>query len=85
MCYTISSNTNQEKKLQAIDYRIDGQYWIPVLAQNIEANVALEVDVGVIHLGAAFDLRRLMRVVGADAEVEHETAVPVEALIGRDD
>jgi len=38
-----------------------------------------------VHLGGALHLGRLVRIIGSDAEVEHEAPVSVEALVGRDD
>lgn len=64
----------QEQVLQPIDNRVDGQDGLPVLAQNVQANVALQVDVRMVHLRFALDLGRFMGVVGAHLEVESETS-----------
>lgn len=75
----------QEQVLQSIHYRVDRQHGLPVLAQNVQANVALQVDVGMVHFRLALDLRRLMRIVGADLKTELELATAIIALVGTDE
>lgn len=41
---------HQEEEVEAVDHRGDGQHRLPVLAQDVEADVALQVDVGVVDL-----------------------------------
>ena len=55
---------------QAVDDGVDVEDRLPVLPQNVEADVALEVDVRVEDFGIAVDLRRLVRVHGRDREGE---------------
>ena len=72
----------QEEVLQAVDDAVDGQHGFPVLAENVKAHVALEVDVRVVDALRAFHFRRLVRVVGPDLEVEGEAAAAVETFVG---
>ena len=41
---------HQEQKLQPVDDGVDGQHRLPVLAQNVQAHVAFQVNVGMIYL-----------------------------------
>jgi hypothetical protein len=72
----------EEQELQADNDGIQIQHGLPVFAQNVQAHVALEVNVGVIDLLRALDLWRLVRKVLADVEGEVEGAVLVHALVG---
>jgi hypothetical protein len=74
----------EEEELQADDDGVQVEDGLPVLAQNVQTDVALEVDVGVVDLLFALDLRRLVREVLADGEGEVELAALVESLVGRD-
>lgn len=56
--------------------RADGQHRFPVLAQDVEADVAVQVDVWVVDLGLALDLGGVVRVAGGDTEVKQELAPP---------
>lgn len=47
-----------------------GTYGLPVLAQNVEAHGAFEVDVRVVYLGVARDFRGLVWVQRGDGERE---------------
>ena len=40
----------KEQELEPVEDGVDAQHWLPVLPQDVEANVAVQVDVGVIHL-----------------------------------
>lgn len=75
----------QEQVLQAVHDRVDGQHGLPVLPQDVQADVALQIDVRVIDLGLALDLGRFMGIAGAHLEVEPETTAFVEALVRTDD
>jgi hypothetical protein len=74
----------EEEKLQPHDDGVEVEDGLPVFAQDVEADVAFEVDVGVVDLLFALDLWRLVREVLADGEGEVELAAFVEALVGRD-
>jgi hypothetical protein len=74
----------EEEELQAHDDGVEVEHRLPVLAQDVEADVALEVDVGVVDLLFALDFRRLVGEVLADGEGEVELAAFVETLVGRD-
>lgn len=75
----------QEQVLQTVHDRVDGQHGFPVLPQNVQADIALQIDIRVIDFGLTLDLRRFMRIAGAHLEVEPEAAALVEALIRTDD
>lgn len=50
------------------------QHWLPIFSQNIEANVAFQIDVGVINLLCALDFRWIMWEVLVDDETEAKGA-----------
>lgn len=62
----LKKETHQKQILQPVHDRVDRQHRLPVLAQDVQTHVALEVDVRVVHLRFALDLGRLVRVVGTD-------------------
>lgn len=70
--------------LHADDNGVEIQHGLPVLAQNVQANVSLEVDIGMVDLLHAFDLWRVMREVLIDSEGEVKETTLVHALIGLD-
>lgn len=74
----------EEQKLQAHNHRVEVQHGLPVLAQDVQAHVALEVDVRVVDFLRALDLWRLVREVLRYVECEAEDAALVHALVGRD-
>jgi len=74
----------EEEVLESVDDGIDGQHGFPVLAEDVEADVALEINVRVIDLGLTFHFRRLVRIRLADFEAEHEFPAAVEALVWAD-
>ncbi len=42
--------THQEQELQPVDDGVDGQYRLPVLAQNVQAHIAFQVNIWMIYL-----------------------------------
>lgn len=69
---------------EAINDGIDIQYGLPVLPQNVQTDLAFQVNVGMVDPSLAFDLGRGMRIVswnGKDKLVR--CACPV-ARVGRD-
>lgn len=74
----------EEQELQAHNYRVEVENGLPVFAQDVQAHVALEVDVRVVDLGYAFYFWRLVWEVLADVEGEVEGATFVHALVGCD-
>lgn len=80
----VTSIRLEEQKLQSYYDRIQVQNGLPVLAQDVEANLALEVDIRVVDLLAALHLGRLMGKVGRDVEREAELATAVHALVRLD-
>ena len=58
----------QEEVLQPVHDGVDGQHGLPVLAEDVQADVALQVDVGVVHAGHALHLGGLVGVAGTDLE-----------------
>lgn len=73
--------THQKEEIEAVDDGCDGEHRLPVLAQNVEAHVALEVDVGVVDLGEALDLGRLVGVGQGHCKGEQKSATSVQALV----
>jgi len=71
----------QEKVLEPIDYGVDGENRFPVLSEDVQADVALQVDIGVVHLRLALHLRGLMRVGSSNLETECELTMSIKALI----
>ena len=55
----------------------DGQCWTPLIPQNVQANRAVGVDVGVVDLRRERDLRGLEGVVGGESDGEEEDAASV--------
>ena len=47
---------------------IDAEHGSPVVTQDIEADISLQVNVRVVDLGLTLAFGRLIRVVGADLE-----------------
>jgi hypothetical protein len=80
----IASIRLEEEELQTHNHRVEVEDGLPVLAQDIQADVAFEVDVWVVDLLFALYFRRLVREVLADGEGEVELTAFVEALVGRD-
>ena len=50
-----------EKIDDAVDDRVDVKDWLPVITQDVEAHVALQVDVWVVHLHRMEDYSRRRR------------------------
>ena len=47
----------EEEVLEANHYRVEVEDGLPVLSENVEAHVSLEVDVRVVDLGPGLDTR----------------------------
>jgi len=73
-----------EQVNQAVDARADGQHRLPVLSEDVEAHVAVVVEVGVVHLLRALHLGRFVRVHAGHVERKHELAALVVSLVGLD-
>jgi hypothetical protein len=80
----IASIRFQEQKLQSHHDSVQVKNRLPVLAQDIEADIPLEVDVGVVDLLFTLYFRRFVGEVLADGEGEVELAAFVEAFVGGD-
>jgi hypothetical protein len=65
--------------LQPHDHRIQIQDRLPVLTQDVQANVALKVDVRVVDLLRTLNLRRLMREVRVDRERKVERSALIHS------
>jgi hypothetical protein len=55
----------------------DGQGGAPLVTQNVQADAAVGVDVGVVYAGGEVDFGRLERVVGGEVNGEEEDAARV--------
>lgn len=71
----------KDTHLHAHNNRIQVQHGLPVLAQDVQAHIAIQVDVGVIDLLGTLDLGRVMREVLVDGETKVENAALVHALV----
>lgn len=71
----------EEQELQADHHRVQVQHGLPVLAQDVQAHVPLEVDVRVVDLLRALDFRRIVGEVLVDGEAEVEAPALVHALV----
>ena len=49
----------------------------PLVSQNVKADAAVRVDVGMVDTGGEIDLRRLERVVGREMDRKEENAARV--------
>jgi len=74
-------NKKRTTNLHSHDHRIQIQYGLPVLTQNVQAYVSLQIDIGMIDLLGAFDLGRVMWEVLIDRETEVEYTTLVHALV----
>ena len=60
----------QEEVLEAIHDGVDCEYRFPVLSQDIETNVAIQVNVRMVHFVLALYLGWLVRVGGSNLETK---------------
>ena len=42
--------------MEPVDDGVDGEDWLPVFPQDVETDIALQVNVGMVHLGLALHL-----------------------------
>lgn len=74
----------KDEVLQTIGDGIDAQDRFPILIKDVETHVALQVNVGMVDLGAAFHLGRLMWIIVTNLESKSEFSTTVEALVRLD-
>lgn len=74
----------EEQVLQTNHDRVEIKDRFPVLTKDIETHVAIQVDVRVIDLLCALDLRRIVWIIAVDGESEFERSALVHALIWLD-
>ena len=67
------------------EHGVDGQRGAPLVLQDVQADVPLGVDVGVVHLRGEFDLGRLEGVVRGEVDGQVEHAADVRGALGADD
>lgn len=60
---------------------VEIQNWLPVLPQDVEANLALEIDIGMIDLFATQNLRWFVGEALVDGEIEREAPGAIHALV----
>lgn len=70
----------QKQVLQSIHNGVDCKDRFPIFAQDVETDVAFQIDVRVIDFSLALDFGSLMWIVGIHFKTEREAAVFVEAL-----
>lgn len=74
-----------EEEQDADDDALEVQRGGPVLPQDVQADLALAVDVRVEDAAQKTHLGRFDRIRFAESQLEGEVSAPVEALIGRYD
>jgi len=67
--------------LQSYNNRIEIENRLPVFSQNVEAHLALEINIWVVDLFAASHLGRLVREVLVDSKRKCKGAASVHALV----
>lgn len=67
--------------LQTNNDRVQIQYRLPVLPQNVQTHIALQVNIGMVDLLRALDFRRVVRKVLIDLEIEIKATSFVHALV----
>ena len=67
---------------QPINNRVNIQNGLPILAQNVQTNFSLQVDVGMVNLGLAMNFGRRVWVVIGYVEFEFVGGVFPEAGVG---
>jgi hypothetical protein len=77
-------STMSQTHLHAHNNRIQVQNRLPVLPQNIQTDIPLQVNIRMINLLRALHFWRVMREVLVNTEIEMERATLVHALVGLD-
>jgi hypothetical protein len=79
--FSISTFTSSSTYLQPNNNRIKIQHRLPVLPQDVQTHIPLQINVRVIDLLQTLDLWRIMREVLVDGEAEVEGAGLVHAFV----
>jgi len=74
----------KEQVLQADHHGIEVQHRLPVLPEDIQADISLQVYIWVVNLWDALDLRRFVGVAAVDSKGKLESGAFVHAFIWRD-
>ena len=69
---------------ETVNDGINIQDWFPVLSQNVQAHFALQINVGMINLGLAFDFGRRVRIVRGNLERKVVGSTLPVARVGAD-
>ena len=80
----VSIRVSEQRRDRKEDAR-DSQRRAPLVLQDVQADGAVPVDVGVEHAGGEADLGRLERVVRREVDGEEEKAAGVGGTLGADD
>lgn len=72
----------EEEELQTNDHGVEVEDRLPVFSQNVQTDVAFEIDVGMVDLLFALDFWWFVGEVLRDDEGEVEDAALVESFIG---
>ena len=70
--------------LQADNHGIQIQYWLPILSQDVQTDIALQIDIRMVNLLGAFDLWRVVWEILVDGEAEVEPSALVHSLVRLD-
>ncbi len=65
----------------SINHRVDVQHRLPFFAQNIQAHVSFQIDIGVIYFSAASDFRRFVGIQSGNGDSEHVLGPRPEARV----
>ena len=70
--------------MQTDNHGIQIQYWLPILPQDVQTDITLQIDIGVVNFLGAFDLWRVVREILVDGETEVEPSALVHSLVRLD-
>jgi len=67
--------------LQADNHGIQIQYWLPIFSQDVQTDIALQIDIRMVNLLGALDLWRVVREILVDGEAEVEPSALIHSLV----
>jgi len=71
----------KKKVLQSDHNRVEIENWFPIFSKDVQAYIALKVDIWMINFLCALDLWGIMRIIVVDSEGELECTTLVHALV----
>ena len=79
-----STQTRKKTNLHPHNNRIQIQHRLPILPQNIQTNIPLEINIWMVNLLRTLDFWRIMREILVHSKGEVEDAAFVHSLVGLD-